>query len=650
LALAQAATASLDLVASAGVLYVLLPAMPDFSFAGFIGYYLLAVLAGLVSQVPGGLGVFESVMMVALSSRLRADAVLGALLAYRGIYYLLPLVIGIALMLVQEVREHARRFQPVADILGRTANVLVPNALAFLTFLAGAMLLFSGSTPGLHHRLKFLDTLFPLSFLETSHLLGSLAGMGLLLLARGLQRRSDAAWHVTVLLVAAGIVFSLLKGLDYEEAALLTLLLVLLAPCRDRFYRKAALFSERFTLGWIVSIAIVLLTTVWLGLLAYKHVNYREELWWRFTLHGDAPRYLRATLGVLVVASCFAVARLMRPGAPPPEPPTSRQLDHVAAIVQQSPHTYAYLALLGDKSLLYDETRAAFIMYGIEGRSWIAMGDPVGPAALCPDLIWDFRELCDRHGGWAVFYQVSPTNLPLYLDLGLTPLKLGEEALVPLTDFSLEGGRRKGLRMGVHRMHKDGCTFEIAPPEAVAPLLPELRRISGSWLAGKNTREKRFSLGFFSEDYLCRCPVALARLNGRPVAFANLWVGAGRQELSVDLMRHDAEAPSGIMDYLFVQIFLWGRDQGYRFFNMGVAPLAGLENRALAPLWNRLGATIFRYGEHFYNFQGLRQFKQKFDPQWRPKYLVSPAGLVLPNILLNVAAIIAGGAQAILRK
>jgi phosphatidylglycerol lysyltransferase len=289
-------------------------------------------------------------------------------------------------------------------------------------------------------------------------------------------------------------------------------------------------------------------------------------------------------------------------------------------------------------------------MYGIEGRSWVAMGDPVGPAKEQPELAWRFRELCERHGGWPVFYEVGPEVLPLYLDMGLALTKLGEEARIPLANFSLEGGTRSGLRHTRRHLEKQGCDFEILPPAAVPDLMAELRAISDAWLAEKNTREKGFSLGFFNPGYLARFPIALVRREGRIIAFANLWPGAEREELSIDLMRFLPEAPNGVMDYLFTGLLLWGREQGYRWFNLGMAPLAGLENRPLAPLWNRIGAMIFRHGENFYNFQGLRAYKEKFDPVWEPRYLASPGGIALPRILTNVATLISRGFKGVIGR
>jgi len=274
----------------------------------------------------------------------------------------------------------------------------------------------------------------------------------------------------------------------------------------------------------------------------------------------------------------------------------------------------------------------------------------VGPENERKDLVWRFRELCGRHGGIPVFYEVGRENLYLYLDMGLTPLKIGEEARVPLPEFTLEGGRGKGLRNVHARILREGAAFAVVPAADVPPLLPQLRAISDAWLLSKNTREKRFSLGYFNEAYLAEFPCAFVKKDGAIIAFASIWTGAGREEVSIDLMRQVPDSVRGTMEFLFVEIMLWGKKQGYRWFNLGMAPLSGLEDRAVAPLWNRLGAQLFRHGEHFYNFRGLRQFKEHFDPQWEPKYLVSPRGFLLPRVLANLASLISGGLMGTVGK
>ena len=650
LSLTQIALSSLDWLLAGCVLYFLLPEVPGLSFPAFMGIYLFAQVGGLVSQVPGGLGVFESIFILLLPPGLTAPEAVGALLLYRGIYYLLPLLIAAIMLGTFELAAARTRVKGLTRFMGRGVSSIAPWILSLIIFAGGALLLFSGSTPGLPSRLKWITEILPLPFLEISHFLGSLVGVALLLLARGIQRRLDAAYHLTLALLGSGILFSLVKGLDYEEALILTIMLGVLLPSKGFFYRRASLLEERFSAGWIAAIAAVLLGAIWLGLFSYRHVNYSQELWWQFAVKGDAPRFLRASVGVVTLAMIVGAVRLLRPA--PPEPPAAGSEDRqkVRTVVLASTDTTANLALLGDKRFLFSESGKSFIMYGVEGRSWVAMGDPIGREEEWKDLVWRFRELCDRHGGIPVFYEVGRENLYLYLDLGLTPLKIGEEACVPLQEFTLEGGRRKGLRTIHARMLREGAMFSVVPAADVPPLLPGLRAISDAWLAAKNTREKRFSLGYFNEAYLAEFPCALIKKNGVIVAFSNIWTGAGREELSIDLMRQVPDSTPGIMELLFVELMLWGKEQGYRRLNLGMAPLAGLEDRALAPVWERPGAQIFRHGEHFYNFKGQAAVKEPFHPGWEPKYLAAPRGFLLPRILTNLASLISGGLMGAIGK
>jgi phosphatidylglycerol lysyltransferase len=649
-AFGQLGVSVMDWLIAASVLFVLLPSGHGLSFATFLSIFLAAIVAGLISNVPGGLGVFESIILLLLTPYMAKTSIIGALVAFRAIYYLLPLLLASLLLAGLEISRKRDKLGRITTVLGRTTSELVPPVFALGAFVGGAILLFSGALPSVQGRLVNLRMIVPLPVLELSHFLASLAGMGLLVLASGLRKRLDAAFFLSAVLLGVGIIFSLLKGFDYEEALWLLLLLLALLPCRKQFYRKASLLADPLSPGWLGAVSIIVFGSLWLGFFSYKHVEYSHDLWWQFTFAGDAPRFLRASAGVIIAVLFWAALKLLQPAPAQPALPGASDLAVAMNIARRSSCTYAYLAQLGDKALMFHETGDAFLMYGVVGRSWIVMGDPVGEAQNFPDLLWNFKELCDRYGGRPVFYEVGRNNLHLYLDIGLTPIKIGEQGRVRLETFSLEGSARKDLRHSYNQALRQGCGFELIDQERVQAMLPTLKGISDVWLAEKNTQEKGFSLGFFNDRYLMNFPVATVHLQDRVIAFANLLPGGGKNELSIDLMRYLPERPHGVMDYLFVEIMLWGKQQGFTWFDMGMAPLAGLEGRALAPLWNRLGAFVFQHGEHFYNFQGLRFYKEKFDPIWEPKYLAVPRGLALPKVLADIAALIAGGVKEIFLK
>jgi phosphatidylglycerol lysyltransferase len=564
---------------------------------------------------------------------------LASLLLYRCLYYILPFFVAAGLLALREVRPPFVKVTAAAQLARPILHTLTPPVIAIAVFAGGLVLLVSGATPALGTRMEILSDFVPLPFIEASHLLGSVAGFFLLLLSVGLYRRLDAAWSLCVMVLACGIVVSLVKGLDWEEAFILAVVLGLALMSHSAFYRQSSLLNEEPSPAALLAVGLACAASVWVGYLAYKQVDYSNELWWQVAYSADAPRFLRASLLVILSAGGFGFYLLLRPARGRRSRSYGVTPD-VVRIVGEARNTEANLALTGDKQFLIAPERDAFLMYDVQGTSWIVMGDPVGNAVRFDDLLWRFREHVDRRGGKPVFYQVSAPHLPRYLDIGLSLLKLGEEALIDLSTFSLEGGARANLRQSSHKAERQGLSFAVVTSADIGPLMPELREVSNEWLKDKNAVEKQFSVGHFDPTYLAKYDMAMIRHGEKIVAFANLWQSAHKHELSVDLMRHRTDAPRGQMDYLFVQLLLWGKREGFKWFSLGMAPLSGLEGHPLAPAWHKAGNLIFEHGEQIYGFEGLRAFKEKFRPEWRPRYLACPGGLSLPFVLLDVAVLI----------
>jgi phosphatidylglycerol lysyltransferase len=456
----------------------------------------------------------------------------------------------------------------------------------------------------------------------------------------------------TLSLLALGLVLQITKGQAPLAVFLMAVVFLALIPCRPIFARRTSMRDETFSSGWLLTIGMMVGATIWLMIFNYREVEYANSLWWAFSLNGDAPRALRGVTGAAVLLLGFGFWRTLRPGKAEPVAPDARDLEDVRAICKSSPSCHGHLALLGDKQLLFSPDRKTFLMYGVENTSWVVLGDPVGDPAAVPDLIWSFREMVNRHGGHPAFYQVGENYFPEYIDAGFSFYKLGEEAIVPLTNFTLEGSANKEMRSAYRKLDKLGYSLDMLPRSEVPAALPELKAISDAWMQTKNVGEKAFSIGCFDETYLENFDIAIVRdADQRMVAFSNLFLGDGHSELSMDLIRYQPDSPNGIMDYLFTCVFIWGHQQGYERFNIGMAPLSGLDDHPLSPLWHQLGGWIYRHGEHFYNFKGLRAYKNKFNPEWRPKYLATLGGLSLPRVLFNINELISGNlTRSLFRK
>ncbi|WP_282118647.1 bifunctional lysylphosphatidylglycerol flippase/synthetase MprF [Ruegeria atlantica] len=635
-----------DLFGASMTLYVLMPDDLGVGFPFFFTVYIGAIAVGILSHAPGGIGAFEATLIAGLGASGRSD-VIAALLLYRLVYTFLPFAIATLSIAVASALTHRHHISGAATWVYRVIRPIVPMVAAGVAAVAGVILLVSGALPAGSEKLSALRDFLPLSFVEASHLAGSAVGVLLILVSRGLFRKLYRAWIVAMLLMVAGFVASLTKGLDTHEAISMLGTIALLATFRGAFYRVSGASIFRLNIPWLVSVIALLLVVFWVGLFSYSHVEYQNALWWEFAWNGDASRFLRSSLVVAVILGVVAVNSLF--GREVPEPVRTEIPEVVERLVMESEDTESQISLTGDKQFLISPDNDAFLAYADTGNALITKGEPVGDETAGKQLIWQLREMADREGKLCAFYSVSTKYLPTFLDLGLSILKIGEVARVPLKDFSLDGKSRKRFRQAKNRAEREGYVFEIIPKDKVGPVLPELRKISDDWLEHKAGEEKGFALGGFDDEYLSYFDFAVLKKadTGKIVAFANLFQGGNKSELSLDLMRYEPDGSNFIMDALFAEMMTWGAEQGFHWFSLGAAPFSGIENRQLASFWNRVGGFVYEHGEQFYHFEGLRSFKQKFDPEWSPNYLASPGGLAAPRILYEVNILISGGLRGL---
>ncbi len=365
---------------------------------------------------------------------------------------------------------------------------------------------------------------------------------------------------------------------------------------------------------------------------------------------GGGPDAMRGPLGLSVALGVIASRGLLRlPRRREPEP-AEDALERAIALLDGQGNASAGLVRLGDKRVLLSDCGAAFIMYARHGGSLVALFDPVGPKHLWAPLVVKFTAMARRSRCRPVFYQVSAEFLPIAVGMRLQVLKLGEQAVVDLSAFTLAGRDWLKLRRSINRAERDGLVFELLHPDAVRSVLPELAAVSNAWLAAQDAGEKRFSLGFFEPDYLASGSVAVIRVEGEIVAFASLMTASSNGDAFIDLMRHVPGVHRGMMDLLFVRIMEALKGQGFRTLNLGMAPLSGLADDNRAPVWNTLARQMFEHGERFYNFRGVRTFKEKFDPEWQPRYL-AVAGQGFPMFaLMDLTLLIGGGLWGLMRK
>lgn len=616
-AVLQIVVAALDLSFAAAALHVLLPPGAPPLWA-FVGIYVLANLAGVVAHVPGGLGVFETAVVLMLPE-VPADATLGALVLFRVTYNLVPLALGAVLMALYEMATRRRQLGRAARVAREWLRELEPPALSVLVFAAGAMLLLTGAAPDDPVRLALALDWLPVPVLQGAHLIAAGAGAGLLLAARGLFRRLYTAYVAALVLLAVGGLTAALRALDYEEALAAAMLMLMLLAARPAFYRRRSVAALGYSSGWIGAGAAILIATAWLTALAFRSAAEPIDPWLlaEVELDGAARAFRAFVAGVTVYVATLALAwqqsRTARPALP-----DEAALAQAARIIERSPSALANRALLGDFYLMFEGPGDAFLMYRTVDRHWIALGEPAGPEEHWTDLVWSFREACESAGAQPIFFHVA--QRPLYLDLGLGFVRIGEEGRVALPAFSLDDPAHAELRRRHAAALREGARFEVVPAGRATALIPALHAISEAWLAGSAGEIGR----------LLRFPLAVVRADGAVVAFAPLWQAAPGTELAVDAVRH-APGAERMEDFLVLEAIAWGRSSGYRSFDLGLAAAPDLHDPVVAPLIKHFSPLAYR------QWVAARRFHDRYAADWRPVYAALPAGTALPAVAAAMA-------------
>lgn len=693
--------AVIDIALVAYIIHILIPTSTQISYLEVFSAYVQAITVGIISHVPGGLGVFELTMVASLP-KVDKTTLLSVLLLFRILYYFIPFMLGILSFVLHEAYIRSgiestkkRRILP---------SIWVPQLLALATAVLGIAMLIVSILPPIADRELLLGEFIPIPIVEASYLLNTLTGFALVVLARGLYQRLNGAWHLSMWLLGASIVTLLVKHLEIEVAVICTFLFTVAYFNRSYFNRQSNLMSLRLNTQTLILLSVFLISLFWVGMYVHRNEAYSPDLWWNVSDDGGA-RFLRSYAMLAILTIAYVLFSLIRFKKPTPSLPTQAELAKAELVARHSAYSVANLSLLGDKQLLFSDTGNSFIMYQTHGRSWIVMSDPIGDESEFGALIETFIELCQSFGGTCVFYEVSNRYRQAFNKNGIQLLKIGEEAIVDLDAFSLQGSKNSKFRQVISRGSKDGLSFEVIPQKQVSAFLGDLKTVSDIWLGDKKSAEKGFSLGYFDEDYLKRFDCAVVKYQGDIVAFANLWQSGHLNELSIDLMRYkEVQNSTGkeiknMMDYLFINLFMWGKEAGYHHFSLGMAPFTGLESQpkprvekhsledstskddalndealktmsqhiidskyieipagseTIGPKWRYVTNTVTKYGKSYYNFTGLRNFKEKFNPDWEPRYIGIETGLragMKPiKGLTDTTLLISGGLGSLVRS
>jgi phosphatidylglycerol lysyltransferase len=605
-----------------------------------IPIFIIASCAGIISMIPGGLGSFDLVFIWGMQDiHAPSEKVLVLLLFYRIGYFVLPFLISLVLFVKSYWEKWNKNWNNIPNQIIQGFSHIV---LTSLVFISGVILLLSASVPGIMSRMRLAQEILSFPIMNVSHQLSVAAGFILLGLSRGINYNVKRAYELTMLALILASLFSIFKGIDYEEAAFFIIVAILLRISKGQFYRESYVMTWGKTL---IDISLTLIITSMYLIIGYSNlptakINLPSKLAPYVILdYQDLfnSAFIGLFIAIIILLSGYVISKPKKWVMEKSSEQEQEILDHLKVYNGKA---LTHLIFLHDKYIFWNKKRNVLLSYQQYADKLIVLGDPIGEKRDIAETIQEFHEISDLHGFTPIFYQVSNEMLQYLHGNGYAFFKLGEEAFIDLQSFQLTDIKMRGLRVISQKYEEENYQFEIVQPPYSKEMLETLKDISDDWLEGRT--EKGFSLGFFDELYLNRSEIALVKNEkGQIIGFASIMpIYDQHFTISVDLLRMKPDLSQGTVDYLFLSIFEWAKENGYQRFNMGMAPLSRVGQSRFSFLSERIAAQIFLNGHFIYHYQGLRKFKDKFTDIWEPKYLAYRRSSSLPFTMLQITLLI----------
>lgn len=623
----------------------------DISLINILPLYFISICIGMVSMIPGSLGSFDLMMIGGLLHlSINHNEAASWLLLFRIFYYIVPFFIGLILFLKSMGGQINDKFSGIPKKLSKLIKQSVSH---FMSNFFGFFLMATAILPDQIHSIPIIGKMDPihgqLLFQFPSFLLGSL----FFLLGRLLKRRSQFALGFAAIMSFISLVYINLGEVSVFSSIYLILFIILVFLRREDLDRRSFFYPVEDRLKDIGYIAGSFIITFFLMYISSENTGHESLGYIIFhgrTGYGTSLKvhffniflnrffhlfiYLAIIALFYIVVESFARDRHFSFG---------EKFDKVRfeTFLKNFNNTNlnASLAFLNDKLLYYyieNEKDLVAFQFALEDGKVIVMGDPIGPKEYFPKAINEFIKEAESKNLIPLFYEIGQELTLLLHELGYEFMKFGETAKVNLTEFGLVGKSGRKFRAVINRGENSGYSFKIMSPPFSKEFMDELENISNAWLSGRE--EKGFSLGFFDRDYLSLAPIAcVLDDNGKVQAFANFLVCNTANESSIDLMRYDPQTErNGIMDYLFVQIFLYMKENDVVYFDLGMAPLSNVGQNDHSFVEEKLAFLVYTFATRFYSFGGLRKYKEKFSPSWEARYLSYPKD---SNLLFDLLTI-----------
>ena len=585
--------------------------------------YVIATLLLVISPFLRGIGAIEfSLTLILKHYGFPTSEAFAITLMYRLFEFWIPIAAGIVSFILKK------------------GNMLLRIAPALLLFALGIINIVSVLTPALRYRVRLLREFLPLETIHVSNYMVFILGLLSIITSAFLFRGLKNAWRFAMLLCVLSLIGNLTKAIDYEEASVAFFSLLVLWFTRKQYYIKHNKQLQRFG---IETSLIILASVIIYGVIGFYFLDKRhfgidftfldsvKHTFLNFILLDVDDLVPRTQFGKVfldtihisgIVSIGLLFYALIKPYFFTVKQDSEDFLKAEELIRKYGNSPVDYFKTSEDKLFYFGEQVEGFISYRMTPGFAIVLDEPVcaGPKEKLM-MLEEFESYCFESGLKSAYYRVDEDCLRLFKEIGKKSLIIGQEAVIDVQTFTLEGRDKKSMRNGLKNIEKKGLVSVIHQPPIKDGLLQKLNYVSDDWLKTTGREEIVFTQGMFEWEKIKQQTIITIENHDEQVfGFLNIIPDYAPDEATYDLIRKTAEAPGGVIDALIISLIEYCRSQKIKYLNLGLAPLSGIEEARDLP--EKTLKFAYEKLQQFRHYRGLRDFKEKFSPIWSNKYLI----------------------------
>ncbi|WP_443944696.1 phosphatidylglycerol lysyltransferase domain-containing protein [Pedobacter sp. AW1-32] len=628
-------------------------------FIGIIHLYICMLALGFEASLPAAIiGYIVMVILLIASPFLRGLGTIEVSLTFILGQFGFPIVAAATITLMFRFFEFwLPLIGGVISFILKKDSIILRILPAFIILILGVVNIISSITPSIPTRLRLVKDILPEDLIVTSNALVLVFGLVLVMVSIFLLQGSRRAWYVALSLTLFSIIGHLLKAADYEEAILALIAGSCLFYTRGNY--KLRPHPKFVKIGYTVFIYAIVAVFAY-GVIGFYFMDKRHfgvefkftesvmavlkviffiddqalQPRTKFGTHFEQSIYIASGLVIL-----FIIYSLLRPYFSKPYNSEEDFTEADALLNEKGSSALDYFKTYPDKFIYFSDDRKSFISFKITRHFALVLEDPVADNLEEKRImIQKFEERCEANGFIAAYYRVPEESLEMYKSLGKKFIPIGEEAVLNLTAFTLDGGKMKTTRSAVNRLSGEGFIFKVYEGPQKEGLLQKLQTVSDNWLRELDQKEVAFTQGVFDKSILKNQTILTIEDQEEKIyAFLNIIPDYAPGEATYDLIRKETDAPNGVLDMLLAKTFLYLKEQGFQSVNMGLAPLSGIDGVDITQKTIKYAYENLRA---FAQFKGLRKYKEKFYPSWKKKYLIYHHHyhlLQVPNALKRIS-------------